>query len=292
VAHFGWVDDFSAARNAALALSTADWHLVLDGDEWLPAAEEGPEHRQAIEALRQLRQQAPSFVGLLEVHSAFDAQGQAASSWLPRVLPGPVRYSGRVHEQPAWTGPRQRLPVQVQHDGYLPAQRAHKGTRNQQLLTLALQEHPTDAYLHYQLGKDLEVRDQFERACPAYASALSLLGPDAGRNPAWRHDLVLRSLYALKAAGRVPEAIDLAQAEMPHWPDSPDFYFVLGDVLLDHAVAHPEQAAEVVPMIDSAWRQCLAIGENPNLEGAVAGRGSVLAQRQLQLLQEVIAALQ
>ena len=288
VAHFSWVDDFSAARNAALALSSADWHLVLDGDEWLPTAQESP---QTLASLQQLRHQAPRFVGLLELRSAFDAQGQSASSWLPRVLPGSVRYTGRVHEQPEWQGPRQRLPMHVHHDGYLPEQRTSKGDRNQRLLALALQDQPDDAYLHYQLGKDLEVRDQFGQAWPAYASALALLGPQAGRDPAWRHDLVLRTLYTLKACGRVPEAIDLAQAEMPHWPDSPDFYFVLGDVLLDHAVAHPEQAHEVVPMIESAWRQCLVIGENPGLEGAVAGRGSVLAERQLQLLQDVVTAL-
>ena len=35
VAHFTWIDDFSAARNAALALTDADWCLVLDADEWL-----------------------------------------------------------------------------------------------------------------------------------------------------------------------------------------------------------------------------------------------------------------
>jgi len=288
VSHFDWVDDFSAARNAALALSGADWNVVLDADEWLPTEAEAPE---AMAALRQLRHQAPTFVGLLEVQSAFDAQGQSASSWLPRVLPGRVRYTGRVHEQPEFLGPRQRLPVRVHHDGYLPAQRELKGDRNQRLLERALQEQPDDAYLHYQLGKDLEVRDQFEQASHAYASALTWLGPEAGRQPAWRHDLVLRTLYVLKASGRVAEAFDLAQLEMPNWPDSPDFYFVLGDVLLDHAVAHPEQAHEVVPMIESAWRQCLSIGENPGLEGAVAGRGSVLAERQLQLLQDVVAAL-
>lgn len=35
VAHFAWVDDFSAARNAALDLSDADWNIVADADEHL-----------------------------------------------------------------------------------------------------------------------------------------------------------------------------------------------------------------------------------------------------------------
>ncbi|MDE2147969.1 MAG: glycosyltransferase, partial [Burkholderiales bacterium] len=54
VAHFDWCDDFAVARNAALVAAAADWHLVLDADEWL--VEGGP-------ALSALRQQAPEFVG-------------------------------------------------------------------------------------------------------------------------------------------------------------------------------------------------------------------------------------
>jgi hypothetical protein len=131
------------------------------------------------------------------------------------------------------------------------------------------------------LGKDHEVHERFEHASPHYAQALHLLPADAGRHPAWRHDLILRALYTLKATGQVARAIDLAQIEMPHWSDSPDVYFVLGDVLLDHAVAHPEQASDLLPMIQSAWTQCLAIGENPTLEGSVQGRGSTLAIQQL-----------
>jgi hypothetical protein len=29
---------------------------------------------------------------------------------------------------------------------------------------------------------------------------------------------------------------------MPRWPDSPDFFFTLGDLLLDWAAARPEHA--------------------------------------------------
>eukprot|EP01035_Chromulina_nebulosa_P008986 gene8986-12146_t len=91
VAHFTWCDDFAAARNHALALAGADWHLVLDADERL---------QQGGAQIEALRNQVPDFVGVVQVASSFGTQGEGAASWISRVLPGPVRYAGRVHEQP------------------------------------------------------------------------------------------------------------------------------------------------------------------------------------------------
>ena len=58
-----WSDDFSAARNQALALGGCDWHLVLDADEWLISGGE---------ALAALREQPPEFVGTLTVDGTAD----------------------------------------------------------------------------------------------------------------------------------------------------------------------------------------------------------------------------
>ena len=71
---------------------------------------------------------------------------------------------------------------------------------------------------------------------------------------------------------------------MPHWADSPDFYFTLGDLLLDWAVAQPQQAPALLPMIESSWRRALDIGENPALPDTVQGRGSFLAAHNLAVL--------
>lgn len=40
VHHLDWADDFAAARNHVLALSDADWNLVIDADEWIMAGGE------------------------------------------------------------------------------------------------------------------------------------------------------------------------------------------------------------------------------------------------------------
>ena len=274
VESFAWCEDFSAARNAALALAQAPWRLVLDADEWIA---------DGAESLAALRGLAPEFIGQVSVANAFDdANGgvRHAPSWLPRLLSRGVRYAGRVHEQPDSMLPRRRLDLVVAHDGYLDMHKARKAGRNEKLLTLALGEAPDDAYLHYQLGKDRELRSLFATAWPHYERALT--GAAAGA--AWRHDLVLRSLFTLKKLGRFEAGLALAEGEMAHWQGSPDFFFTLGDLLLDFAVATPKRAADLLPMIEASWLRALEIGEQPQLNDTVLGRGSFLAAHNLAVL--------
>ena len=274
VLSWAWRDDFAAARNAALALTTCDWRLVLDADEWIGSD---------ADALQTWRLDATPRIGLLRVTSLIDGGTggvQQSPSWMPRLLPRGVQYRGRVHEQPVSALPRQRLALQVLHDGYLPEQMAQKGDRNQRLLQQALQLDGADPYLLYQLGKDHEVHGRFADAAPCYGEALSQVDARA----LWRHDLVLRQMFTLKKLCRFEQAMNLAAEEMPHWADSPDFYFALGDLLLDWAVAQPQQAPALLPMIESSWRRALDIGENPALPDTVQGRGSYLAAHNLAVL--------
>ncbi|RTL43958.1 MAG: glycosyltransferase [Burkholderiales bacterium] len=278
VEHFTWCDDFAAARNRALALCAADWHLVLDADEWL--VEGGP-------ALAALRDTDPAFVGALQLRDRFDQGGGRegeAVTWLSRVLPGPVRYAGRIHEQPQHALPVRRLPIIVGHDGYLPQALATKRGRNRRLLQQALAEAPDDAYLWYQLGKDCAVYDEHDAAEAAFARACAR--PPAAAVAPWWFDLVARRLFALKCLGRHADAMDFANSQLDIAAESPDFFFALGDLLLDLAASQPEQAGALLPMAESAWRQCLALGERPEQPGAVAGRGSHLAAHNLALVLE------
>ncbi|HEY0954452.1 MAG TPA: glycosyltransferase family 2 protein [Roseateles sp.] len=277
VESFAWCDDFAAARNHALALAGADWHLVLDADEWLISGGE---------ALQALRHTAPDFVGALKLRDQFDiAAGQQAEAiaWLSRVLPGAVRYEGRVHEQARHDLPVKRLPLVVGHDGYGAERLADKRGRNRRLLQQALVEAPDDAYLWYQLGKDCAVYDEHGAADAAFAKACAL--PGAWASPWWL-DLVSRRLFALKCLGRHADAMDFAQSQMDAGADSPDFFFTIGDVLLDLAASQPAQAAEALPMAEAAWRRCLELGEHPEQPGAVTGRGSFLAAHNLAVVLE------
>jgi glycosyltransferase involved in cell wall biosynthesis len=275
VHHVVWSDDFSAARNAALDYSTAQWNLVLDADEWL--GEGGGSD------LDSLLGRAEPFVGLLPVSSEFDLHGsvETAVSWLPRLLPRGVRYQGRIHEQPVSGLPRRRVQLPVSHDGYRQGGLAQKKGRNQALLVRALAETPSDPYLLYQLGKDYEIYEDYANAVGSYEPALRL----SGGQDAFRHDLVVRTIFSLMKARRHEAAIALSEAEMANWQHSPDFFFVLGDLLLDWATLNPATAyQELLPLVESSWLKCLELGDQPGLAGSVTGRGSHLAAHNLAVL--------
>lgn len=293
VESFAWCDDFSAARNFSLDHTDAPWRLVLDADEWIESG---------AEALRALPAATGDFVGEVVVRSGFD-DGNAvrhAPCWLLRVLPRGVRFAGRVHEQVVHGLPVRRLGLVLGHDGYRKDQQAGKADRNERLLLRALAESPGDPYLTYQLGKDLEVRGDFAAAAAQYRTACAALGwPPAdpararrlqGRH-AWLHDLVVRQIFCGKKTRRYEETQDLCMRQAAWWSHSPDFHFAWGDLLLDVAVAHPGEAAAILAQVAACWQTCLAIGEAPQLEGAVEGRGSVLARGNLELLQRLSAQL-
>lgn len=278
VFHLDWVDDFAVARNAALARANTDWHLVLDADEWIVGGGDW---------LQQLpRKQTPALYTIRVDSDLGDERARVNTShMLPRLLPREVRYRGRVHEQPVVGNlPVRDSPLIVRHDGYMPTQRAGKKGRNFRLLQQALQEHPEDPYLHYQLGKEYDIQQRHHDAVHHYRQAFAARGGHSDSH----HDLVLRLIECLRLSGQLEEAMILAADEMPHWPHSPDFHFVTGRLLLDQMQAHPEQGAALLPMIEESWLTALAIGERPDLPGAIRGHGSFITAEQLSALYQAI----
>ncbi|WP_194723865.1 glycosyltransferase family 2 protein [Noviherbaspirillum malthae] len=276
VSHFTWCHDFSAARNAALALSHADWNLMLDADEWIM---EGAEFLRA-----ELRSSTP-FIGSVHIANSINSSKnpEVSMSWAPRLVPRGTRFHGAIHEQPDSALPRRRLALKIAHDGYLPLHMEKKRERNEVLLRQALTKSPQDPYLLYQSGKNAEVYQNYHDAAEYYTQALLHTAPTAS----YRHDLVVRTLFTLKKAHYLENAIQLADSEMHNWQDSPDFFFALGDVFLDWAIQHPDKAeSEILPLVEASWKKCLEIGERPELAGTVIGRGSHAAALNLLILYE------
>ncbi len=270
---FIWNDDFSAARNAALAFANTDWHLIMDADEWLESGGE---------LLRFAAQSSPQ-IGIVQILNQYDADGVIAhdNAWVPRFLPKGVSYKGRIHEQPVSNLARVRLSVRLGHDGYSKTQLEKKRHRNQSLLLQALALAPDDPYVLYQLGKDYEVYSDFSQASNYYLKAIEL----APKHAVYQHALSVRLLYCLSKSDQLEQAIIRAQTMMEQWSESPDFFFTVGNLMLDWAILNPEDAySQWLPMAETAWLRCLEIGERPDLEGSVVGRGSFLAANNLAVI--------
>jgi len=272
VSEFTWCDDFSAARNAALTHSDADWNLILDADEWLEAGSDalGPQT---------LPQGGGGFLGAVRVRSLIDDPPDAAGqAWIARVLPRGVGYHGRIHEQPLSSLLARRIPLDIGHDGYTQENLARKGARNEILMMRELEAAPEDPYLWFQMGKEHQARKRHPQAALCFTEALRLAAADAP----YRHPLVVRTLTALRDNGQLAEALKLADAEAANWETSPDFYLIVGYLYLDAAAEAPSQARDhFLPIAESAWRRCLEIGERPDLEGAISGCGGYIAAQNL-----------
>ena len=265
-----WTNDFAAARNAALARSDANWNLVLDADEWLT---EGGEY------LRALKQDSRRVVHNIRIDNdlGHGKETLISSHQLPRILPKGVRYTGRIHEQPAHNLPIVGSSVTVRHDGYMQQQLDNKKGRNMELLLQALKENPDDPYLNDQTGKQHDVQGERAEAIPYYQKAHKL----ATGRMVWHHDLAVRTVECMRKAGRLEDAMLFASDEMKYFEDSSDFHFVVGSLLLDQMQAHPEQGTSLLPMIEECWLKALQIGERPDLAGNISGRGSFMAATQL-----------
>ena len=278
VHHLPWPDSFAEARNHALTLADADWNLVIDADEWIMGGGEG---------LRDWCESAGGQLGCPCIHNESES-ATVQRSWITRLVPRGIFYQGRVREQFVSPLPRHRIALDIGHDGDLAAQLERKRDRYYPLLLADLADRPDDAYLLYQVGKDAQMRGDQPSACDYYAQALDATPLDAN----WRHDLVINMLHLFAKSGHLQAALTIADSEMPRWQKSPDFYFAMGDLFLEAAAAEPQRALDHwLPLAEGAWERCLTIGERPDLEGSVAGRGSHLAQHNLDVLRSQRAML-
>ena len=193
-----------------------------------------------------------------------------------------IRDRGRIHEQPFHRLPMHRLDLIFGHDGYTLAQLQEKRGRNRELLLRVLADKPDDAYTLYQLGKDDDAYNNPAAANEHFRRARALTPPDA----AWRHDLVMRSLVNLQSAGALEEAMQLAADEMPHWQHSPDYHFLLAELLFARFKGRPDQGRDLLPMIEQSLLKALELGDNDALSGTMKGRGSFLAADRLWALHQ------
>ena len=160
----GKIEDFAAARNAALALATGDWILQIDADEVLGSG-------AAARIRRHSRRD--------DVASVMVAMRSGKVGWLSTRLfrrTATVRYVGRVHEYTE----RDRAAVAVTDRRIVITNRPDKRgkeagpARNVRLLRLELADRPDNARALFQLGNELRTDGQLAEAITCYRASIEL----------------------------------------------------------------------------------------------------------------------
>lgn len=270
-----WTNDFAAVRNAALDAAAADWHIVLDADEAIAAG---------ADQLPDLRHVSPQQVLCVTVLNSLHVSGVPVveSATVARILPGDVRYTGSIHEQPVHEYPVAAVAVIVEHDGYEADTLRGKLPEREALLRSALETAPMDSYLRHQLARNLEAQKRFAEAAEVYAEVDASQAPEYG----WRHVYVVQYAHTLSQVGRSTQALSLLGENAGSYDHSPDFHFVTGNVLIDLAAEHEEFAAELLPRAAAEFRRSLEIGPVHGVDGHIAERAGVLARRNLEIVLE------
>ena len=269
IAQIDWRDDFSHARNAALALATRPWILVLDADERL-----APASREEVRALGTTR---PDGAGRwIRCRNLQDDTSEIAISTnaIVRIFPNDpaIRYRGRLHEFVARAGEPNSLAatrstIELHHYGYQPAIMAEraKGERNLRLSEAALAADPDDPALvyNYAMSASLASRPDLARVQLERVVALTEGTPRGFRPQALG---VLAAIYLDQ--GRPADALAAADCCIAIVDTLPDGHFVRGRALaalerlheardaFGAAIAHGERAADHFVVQDeiSTWK--------------------------------------
>lgn len=273
-----WTDDFSAARNAALAAATGEWVLVLDADEELDLA--AHDSATARARLERFTVEHAGAAGRVTVENRTGA-GETSEVELARFfrLDRDARYTGRIHEH--WTlgdgstPPRADTGLRIVHHGYRPelVEQRSKLERNLRLLELDVQERPDDGYSWYQLGRTLQLAGAHDGALEALERALGL----ASDGEEWPVHALELGAESLRALGRSQQALELVESALPLAPERTDTLFLAALLALD---------CGDVERAEQGFRTCLERGPSRSGPERSTSAGSWAAAHNLAVICE------
>ncbi len=250
VFEFTWINDFAAARNAALSHATGDYAFWLDADDVL-------ERHQCDNLRRLLDGLRPGDESAYVVRCACDPEprggGQTVVDHI-RLFPlrQDVRWTYRVHEQILPALRRANISVRwsdvvVRHTGYTdPAVRARKLVRDEAILRAELAERPDDPFVLFNLGSIAIERQDWRPAIPLLRKSL------AGSATS---DSITRKLFALIARchqmlGDSAAALQTCTQGLALDPDD-------AELLFRRAVVHRHRGETTEA--ESCWRRILTL---------------------------------
>lgn len=274
ISNFEWNNDFSAARNFALAQSACDWNLVLDADEYLVSGKR-KELQRFVER--------GGAVGAIQICNRYkEANGEPSKSiaYITRLLPKDTWFEGRIHEQVVSSLPIVPLPLVFEHDGYL---QEGKGERNLEILLEELHDAPEDSYILYQAARTLWLMKDHARA-DTYFEEFYRLVPDSGTG--YRTSGVISYIYNLLELKKYDKGVQIIENEKERLAPYADYHFACGTFYTQAIFSDVQRYVGYLPRIEQSYMRCLEIGEVPEHEG-VYGNGSFKAAYNLGVWYEV-----
>jgi glycosyltransferase involved in cell wall biosynthesis len=276
VFEFPWIDDFAAARNAALAHATGDYAFWLDADDVI----EPPEREKLRALLADLDpKNRDAYVVRCACDPGIDGSGGHTVVDHIRLFPlrDDVRWTYRVHEQilPALrrAGIAERwTDLVVRHTGYAdPALRARKLERDTRILLEELKDRPDEPFLLFNLGSIAIERQQWPEAL-SYLSR-SLAGSAAG-------DSITRKLFALIA--RVHQMLDDSRSALRVCAQGLALDPDDAELLFRKAVVHRQRGEPAEA--EACWRRILTLRRPEQFASVDMGIYGHLTRRNLAAL--------
>ncbi|MDR3638110.1 MAG: glycosyltransferase [Isosphaeraceae bacterium] len=276
VVDFPWVDDFAAARNAALDHVTTRYAFWLDADDRI----DDENRKRLVELFGRLDDSDAAYV-MKQLSVGGKRLEHTTAADHVRLFPvrADVRWSYRVHEQlvPSLRGAGVAVrwtDIGIGHVGYAdPRLRTKKRDRNLRILLAELQERPNDPFVLFNIGWVALDRREWRTALGYLRASLAASAP---------RDSIVGKLYVLIArahqgVGEHEAALAACEAGRAEDPEN-------AELLFRQALIFRERGE--LARAEACWREVLKMPRPSKFSSVVTGIYGHFTRRNLAALAE------